>query len=254
MSGLEPKYAGENKKFKKITLFLQSGGGILEAAIKIVDIISYYADSFEVIVPMMAKSAATFMSLSADNIYMTSISELGPVDPVIQSPLNPNIQVPARSIKDLISYYSKEQDQKSKTTKDQNNVDKILLSKIENIDPYLLGSYESALEFSKSQIKEKLSSKITDSKTLEDAVHEFTEKHASHSFPITLRALNEYKLGIIVDEEKKIKAIKTLLAVYQGFMAGNSIVKVIGNRDINRNTVIQTQQHIKGQVPSKTSI
>src|SRR3990172_8535934 len=110
LNSLEPEYAGTNgKKFKKITLFLQSGGGILEAAIKFVDIIKHYANQFDVIVPMMAKSAASLISLSAENLYMTPVAELGPVDPIVQSPTNPHIQVPARSLDDLIKYYSREQ-------------------------------------------------------------------------------------------------------------------------------------------------
>lgn len=251
LNGLKPKYEGENgKKFKKITLFLHSGGGILEAAIKFVDIIEYYANHFDVIVPMMAKSAATLISLSAENLFMTPVSELGPVDPIIQNPANPNIQVPARSIDDLIKYYSEER--KAAGTKTRTDVDDILLDKIRNLDTYLLGSYKSALAFSKSQIEEKLKNKIKDKpELLVGAIHEFTEKHPSHSFPITFQKLQGYGLGKLIDDNERINAIKTLLAIYQGFMAGNNIVKTTGNRDMNRNVVLQTL--VGNQVPTKTA-
>ncbi len=67
----------QGKKYKRVCLFLHSGGGILESAIKFVDIIRQYADEYIVIVPLMAKSAATYMVLEADKQYFTTLSELG---------------------------------------------------------------------------------------------------------------------------------------------------------------------------------
>ncbi|MFC1810652.1 hypothetical protein ACFLZH_04080 [Patescibacteria group bacterium] len=251
LNSLEPEHKGtDGKKFNKITLFLHSGGGILEAAIKFVDIINHYANHFDVIVPMMAKSAATLISLSAENLYMTPVTELGPVDPIVQSPTNPNIQVPARSINDLIKSYSREQ--KASKTDERTEVEKMLLKKIEELDIYVLGNYESALVFSKDQIRERLSTKITNPSTLENAVHEFTEKHPSHSFPITPHILQEFGIGTLIEEEK-MNAVKTLLAVYQSFMAGNKIVKTTGNRNMNRNVVLQAANN-NVQVPTKTAI
>lgn len=251
LNSLEPEYPGEDgKKFKKITLFLQSGGGILEAAIKFVDIIKHYANHFDVIVPMMAKSAASLISLSAENLYMTPVAELGPIDPIVQSPTNPNIQVPARSIDDLIKYYSREQ--KASGTTERTEVDRILLKKIEDLDTYILGSYKSALAFSTRQVHECLKTKIKDPHTLEAAVYEFTEKNESHSFPITFHKLQEYGIGTLIENQASISAVKTLLAVYQAFMAGNSIVKTTGNRDMNRNVVLQVINQV--QIPTKTSI
>ncbi len=251
LNSLEPEHPGtEGKKFNKITLFLQSGGGILEAAIKYVDIINHYANHFDVIVPMMAKSAASLISLSAENLYMTPVAELGPIDPIVQSPTNPNIQVPARSIDDLIKFYSREQ--KAAGTNEHTDVEKILLKKIEDLDTYVLGSYKSALTFSTNQVQERLSSKIKDPDTLTSAVYEFTEKHGSHSFPITFPRLQEYGIGTLIGDAQSMNAVKTLLAVYQSFMAGNNIVKTNGNRDMNRNVVMQRVNQV--QIPTKTAI
>lgn len=123
-----------NKKFKKIILVLNSGGGILEAAIKIVGIIRTYANEFEVIVPFMAKSAATIISLKADKIYLTAVSELGPVDPVVQSPTNPSVRVPAQAIENFIVQYGSQLQKTDKTT-----VDEVIMSKLNiTLDPYIL--------------------------------------------------------------------------------------------------------------------
>ena len=250
LNNLEPKFPGKEKKFQKITLFIHSWWGILEAAIKFTEIIKHYAEDFDVIVPMMAKSAATLICLSATNIYLTTVSELWPVDPVVQSPLNPNIQVPARAIDDLIHFYA--HDRKTITTGEKNDIDDILLQKIKDLDPYLLGSYKSALAFSETEIKQRLSEKISDNELLTKAVDEFTRKYASHWYPITYNKLQQFGLGKLIEDKKNLNAVKILLSAYQQFMAGNSIIKTIGNREMNRNIIIQ--QAKVNQVPTVTSI
>ena len=65
-------------------LLLNSPGGDALAAERIVNVCnSFTADGFSVIVPKMAKSAATMVCLGANEIGMSQNSELGPIDPQI---------------------------------------------------------------------------------------------------------------------------------------------------------------------------
>jgi ATP-dependent protease ClpP protease subunit len=67
-----------------IDLFIQSAGGVGTVAEKIVEMIRHYCKKqFTVIVPNVAKSAATMIALAADKIVMGVTSELGPIDPQI---------------------------------------------------------------------------------------------------------------------------------------------------------------------------
>jgi len=68
-------------KVNKISLFLASHGGSLEAPWPLVNLIKEYCKNFEVIIPDKAFSAATLISLGADEIVMTSRSQLSPIDP-----------------------------------------------------------------------------------------------------------------------------------------------------------------------------
>ncbi|MDL2284388.1 hypothetical protein LJC19_04520 [Oxalobacter sp. OttesenSCG-928-P03] len=69
---------------KKLILILNCPGGDGLAAERIVNICrSYSPGGFSVIVPKMAKSAATMVCLGADEIIMSKTSELGPIDPQI---------------------------------------------------------------------------------------------------------------------------------------------------------------------------
>lgn len=67
-----------------IDLLLQTGGGDINAAEKIVFMLRSAAGTdgrFRVIVPDFAKSAGTLITLAADKILMSDSSELGPIDP-----------------------------------------------------------------------------------------------------------------------------------------------------------------------------
>ena len=72
--------SGEN-----LDLLLHSCGGDIDAAEKLITMVrSLVGDGhLRVIVPDMAKSAATLMTLCADEILMSDSSELGPIDPQI---------------------------------------------------------------------------------------------------------------------------------------------------------------------------
>lgn len=71
---------------KRLVLILNCPGGDALAAERIIRICRSYSKDgkFSVVVPKAAKSAATMVCLGADNIGMSSTSELGPVDPQIR--------------------------------------------------------------------------------------------------------------------------------------------------------------------------
>lgn len=67
-----------------IVLVINSPGGQALAAERIANVCrNYSGGDFEVIVPHMAKSAATMICFAASKIYMSRTGELGPVDPQV---------------------------------------------------------------------------------------------------------------------------------------------------------------------------
>lgn len=70
-------------KGTNLDLLLQSPGGDIDVAEKIVYMCRGRTDNFRVIVTESAKSAATLIALAADEIVMGDTSELGPIDPQI---------------------------------------------------------------------------------------------------------------------------------------------------------------------------
>jgi hypothetical protein len=64
-----------------LDLILHSPGGSPEAAESIVSVLRSKFKTVRVLVPVMAKSAATMIALSANEILMPRSAELGPIDP-----------------------------------------------------------------------------------------------------------------------------------------------------------------------------
>jgi hypothetical protein len=80
---LESLLSSEGNDTKRLILILNSPGGQALAAERIVNVCKAYSDQFQVIVPHMAKSAATMICFGADAIRMSPTAELGPVDPQV---------------------------------------------------------------------------------------------------------------------------------------------------------------------------
>ncbi|NTV41180.1 MAG: hypothetical protein HGA61_02810 [Candidatus Moranbacteria bacterium] len=66
---------------KGLDLILNSPGGLPLAAERIIQVCRAYSSDFRVVVPKMAKSAATMIAFGANTILLGETSELGPIDP-----------------------------------------------------------------------------------------------------------------------------------------------------------------------------
>src|SRR3989344_2150867 len=76
-------------KTPNIDLFLYSTGGDTMVPWRLVSMAREYCDKFSVLVPYKAHSAATMIALGADEIMMSDLSELSPIDPSTANVFNP---------------------------------------------------------------------------------------------------------------------------------------------------------------------
>jgi hypothetical protein len=97
----------------KLDLFLYSRGGDSDVPWAIVSMFREYTKegSFSVLIPYKAHSAATVISLGADEIVMTKKAELGPIDiTMTQGPYNPKEEGTSQrlpiSVEDVTGYFS----------------------------------------------------------------------------------------------------------------------------------------------------
>lgn len=173
----------------RLDLVLDSGGGSVDAAAKIVKVSRAYASRLSVLVPSYAKSAAALIALSADEIVMSRSGELGNVDPQVRPPGEPHYMVPAHSIEEALDLIESQKDPFLK------------LSLADKLDPLLLGAFKDAQAATRQYVEEALAG-IGDAKKREEAIEAFSLRFRSHGYPIDRQQCCEWGLPVAeVSEE-----------------------------------------------------
>jgi Serine dehydrogenase proteinase len=91
-------------KVPRINVLLDSPGGSLDSAYKMVRYLTCYTGELNVHVPRRAKSASTLLALGARHIYLSQFGELGPLDTQIFDPRNPAAYVSALDCYQSVDY------------------------------------------------------------------------------------------------------------------------------------------------------
>ncbi len=132
-----------------IDIFLHSPGGLAEAADSIVDIVRGKFKHIRFIVPNIAKSAATMLALSGDEIIMDIASELGPIDPqfIFRKGDGSVVVAPAQAI---IDQFEKAQ----KRIADEPKILAPWLPILQQYGPSLYQQAQNAIQLSKDLVKE----------------------------------------------------------------------------------------------------
>lgn len=169
----------------KLDVLLESGGGDLDSAYKILQILKSHANHVTVVVPFYAKSAATLIALGSDRLQMCSAGELGPIDPQVLDP-DSGMMVPALSIKNAMDFINEA----------PNPI--VAASLADKISPLLIGAYRNAEAASQQCLNEILATKEFDDEKREELVGVFTKNQLSHGYPMPRDFLKRH--GIDVDK------------------------------------------------------
>lgn len=181
---------------KGVDIIIHSPGGSAEATQSIVCMLRAHFDHIRFIVPNMAKSAATMLVLSGNNVLMDERSELGPIDPQIQ--INGNF-VPAQTLIDGF------EEAKNVIAEAGTDILPAYLPLLNKYDLHILQICENAKKLSEELVKDWLSKYMFkgDAKSVEkaeDIAKNLADhkKYLSHGRPI---GINEAKkIGIKVDD------------------------------------------------------
>lgn len=80
----------------------------------LVQVVREFCQKFGVIIPFKALSCATLVTLGADEVLMTEMGQLSPIDPSVEHPLGPTAVAPAPqavprvvpiSVEDVANYF-----------------------------------------------------------------------------------------------------------------------------------------------------
>lgn len=205
---------------ESLGLFLRSTGGITEVPWKIVSLLREYSKNLTILVPEVAHSGATHITLAADTLIMTELSTLSSVDPTRRHPLLPKDKdgdpIPA-SVQDLkhCVTFIKEQLGKDHTGSDVATIIKELFG---HVHPLALGAIEQSAELSKIVTRKVLATRRENLSTehVEKIVEQLAGKYFSHVFPISREDVRR-DLGLTVtDPSAGLKAkMEALLRYYE---------------------------------------
>jgi len=178
------------KRTDKISLFLYTRGGSTLAAWSLVNLIRQFCHEFEVIIPSKAHSSGTLISIGANNIVMTKQATLGPIDPSLNGPLNPQnpqfpnnpmIKVPV-SVESIQGYF--EFARNNLRIKKEDDLTNIFINLSQKVHPLVLGDvYRSRSQIQMLATK-LLSKQLDDTKKIKDIVSFLTSDSGSHDYTI----------------------------------------------------------------------
>ncbi len=212
-------------KVENIDLFLYSTGGDTMVPWRLVSMIREYCDKFSVLIPYKAHSAASMISLGADEIIMTDLSELSPIDPSTANvfnpadPMNPQSRIPI-SVEDVMAYFDLAKNKFGiKSDEDLTKIFNKFVESNPQIHPLALGNVnrthnlirrlaERLLKSHKSPMKDEEIAKIVDY---------FTEKLYSHQYFIGRKEAKE-DLGVKTVIEAPTELAKAMTELFESYV------------------------------------
>jgi len=205
---------------RRIDLFLYSRGGDVSVPWRVVSMVREFCDEFNVLIPYKAHSAATLLSMGADNIVMGKKAELGPIDPTLVRATMGETAVPPRKIavEDVNSFLSFVKERAN--INDQDAVAKILGSLIEQIGPLTLGSVNRQYHHIRLVARKLLTSRKQklDEEKISTIIETLTEKIYSHGHAIGRREAKDIGLPVEYPDDALENLMWELYIRYEKFL------------------------------------
>ena len=223
---------------KQLSIMIDSPGGDIECAYRIVRAIRQHADDVEVLVPNWAKSAATFVCLSANRILIGPDGELGPLDPQTKDPSGRSRPVSAletfKGMEHLRNYSLETLDAIVLMLMRRGEMDipyalehaKSLFSGVvtplyQQIDPHELGEFGRYLAVSEEyavRVMKRWSYRQQDPDNLRRLVSRLVWDYPTHGFVIDLQEAQELGLNAVELDSESDVLCKQILNMVGGYI------------------------------------
>lgn len=222
--GMETQIAGDAIDFfvnqldsigvcDRISLFLYTRGGDTAAAWNIINLLKMYCDDLQVIIPYKAHSAGTIISLGANEIVMTKQATLSPIDPSINTALNPigknnntSVPVSVEAVKGYLEFAKNELN-----IQDETSLAKIYMKLTESVHPLVLGQVYRSRSQIQMLAERLLPNQVSDDEKIKKIVAFLCSESGSHDYTINRReAKNNLGLNVIKPDEEQYRVIKEI--------------------------------------------
>lgn len=203
----------------KLTLFLYTRGGDTLAAWSLVNLLRIFTDKLEVIVPSKAHSAGTLICLGADAIMMTKQAALGPIDPSVHTPLNPQIPGAAANAKVPVSVESINGfiEFARQSLGADADLSQVFLHLAASVHPLVLGDAFRARSQIRMLASRLLSRDGRTKKEIDKILSFLCSESGSHDYTINRReARDQLALPVVNPDDKQYALVK---AIYDDFAA-----------------------------------
>ena len=184
---------GKLGKQETLYLFIKSDGGNGQAALRLVNLLRQYCNRFVVLVPLDCASAATMITLGANEILMGPMAYLTAVDTSLTHDLSPidrdndRVSVSLDELTRVIRLWRAEQ------SDSKENPYKALF---QYVHPLVIGAVDRAESLSIMLCKELLAHHIQAEATAERIANTLNSRYPSHNYPILFEEAQ--KIGLKV--------------------------------------------------------
>lgn len=198
-------------KIDRIYLFIKSSGGTGRASLRIVNLIRQYCNELIALIPLECASAATMITLGADEIRMGPMAYLTAVDTSLTHDLSPidrdndRVSVNLDELTRVIKLWRNEKND------NDNNPYQALFS---HVHPLVIGAVDRAESLSIMLCKELLSYHIDNQEKANEIAATLNSKYPSHSYPILLREAERIGLNVRKMEKEMNSLLLDLNSLY----------------------------------------
>lgn len=213
-----------------LDLFLFTRGGDTEAPWRIVSLIREFCNKFAVLVPYRAYSSGTLLAMGADEIVMTPLGVLGPIDPSRTHPLLPRREDAAEaepiSVQDMrhaMTFIKETAKPSADTTYTPEAMASIVTALFDKIHPLAIGAIEQSYALAKLIATRCLGTHmdpVNDKAKIEIIVNKLCDDYKSHAYPICRKEAREIGLKAIDANPSVDSAMMNLFKFYTGRSIG----------------------------------
>lgn len=211
-------------KRERIDLFLFTDGGDTEVPWRLVSLIREFAASFAVLIPHRAMSAGTVLALGADEIVMTPLGVLGPIDPSRTHPLLPRREgapeaepISVQDMRHAMQFIREAAGPDATYTPDA--MAEIFKALFDKIHPLAIGAIEQSYALSKliaTRCLETHMDASADAAKIKGIVDRLCDEFKSHAYQIGRHEARALGLNVVDAPPDVEKAMMELYKLYVG--------------------------------------
>lgn len=234
---------------KKISLILHTTGGQTLAAWRLVNLIRTFCDDLEVIVPAKALSAGTLICIGADRIVMTKQAVLGPIDPSVNSPLNPTINIggqPSRvpvSVENLRGYLDAAREELK--IKGDASLSQLLISLSSHVHPLVIGEVFRSRAQIRFLAEKLLRGQVSDKKKVQSLIDFLCADSGSHDYSINRREAADFGLNV---EKPSEEFYQILRQIHNSFAEELKLLSPYSQQSLLGNSPSVSYSEVRGLV------